>query len=86
MVHLPVAGIDSSITKSDDAYILHLTSKTLARGAGTRFFGNLDVKLSDNFVDLVPGEAQEIPDIGEASLEDLHSNAEGDLPGRCFCT
>ncbi len=73
LVHLLPAPIDSSLNKVGDAYVLQLSSKVLARSVYASF-GNIDVKLSDNFVDLIPGEPKEIRITTNASLDDLHTN------------
>lgn len=73
LVRLLSAPIDSSLTKVGDGYVLHLSSKVLARSVYASF-GNVEVKLSDNFVDLIPGEANEIKIASKASLDDLHTN------------
>jgi beta-mannosidase len=73
LVHLLSSPIDSQLTKVGDGYVLHLSSKVLARSVYASF-GNLEVTLSDNYVDLIPGEAKEIRITSKASLDDLHSN------------
>lgn len=73
LVHLPAASIDATLAQAGGGYTLRLTSKVLARSVYASF-GNHDVKLSDNYVDLLPGEAQEMKVISKASLEDLRSS------------
>ena len=73
LVHLLSSPIDSQLTKVGDDYVLHLSSKVLTRSVYASF-GNLEVKLSDNYVDLIPGEAREIRITSKASLDDLHTN------------
>jgi beta-mannosidase len=73
LIRLLPAPIDSSLTKAGDGYVLHLSSKVLARSVYASF-GSVEVKLSDNFVDLIPGEAKEIRIASKASLDDLHTN------------
>ncbi|HVJ07396.1 MAG TPA: glycoside hydrolase family 2 protein [Acidisarcina sp.] len=73
LVHLPVAAIEATLAQSGDAYTLRLASKALARSVYASF-GNHDVKMSDNYIDLLPGEAQEIRITSKALLEDLRSS------------
>jgi beta-mannosidase len=72
LVHLPAATIESTLVKAGDGYTLRLTSKVLARSVYASF-GNIDVKLPDNYVDLLPGETQEIRVASTASLQELQS-------------
>ncbi len=44
-------------------------------------FGNLDAKLSDNYFDLLPGEAVDLLITSAASLDDLNTD-ESDLADR----
>ncbi|EGD06957.1 hypothetical protein XVE_4856 [Xanthomonas vesicatoria ATCC 35937] len=52
---LPTAKIDSQWRADGDGYALTLTSNTLAREVWLSF-GDLEVKVSDNAFDLLPGE------------------------------
>jgi beta-mannosidase len=52
------------------SYKIRITSPVLARSVYLSF-GNLDVKLSDNYFDLLPGETVEITATTVASLDDL---------------
>lgn len=55
-LELPVAPrIEATIGKSGDGYTLTLLSSSLARTVAVSF-GDLDVQMSDNYVDLIPGE------------------------------
>ncbi len=73
LVHLLPGPIESTLTKVGDGYVLRLSSKVLARSVYASF-GNVEVKLLDNFVDLIPGEAKEIKFSSNASLDDLRTN------------
>ena len=52
-IHLLLANIQSRITGSDGAYVLHLSSKVLARSVYVSF-GDEKAEVSDNFFDLLP--------------------------------
>ncbi|MDR3717802.1 MAG: hypothetical protein P4K98_03315 [Bryobacteraceae bacterium] len=55
-LELPVAPrIESTLSKSGDGYTLTLASPSLARSVAVSF-GDLDVQVSDNYFDLLPGE------------------------------
>jgi beta-mannosidase len=73
LIHLPPASIETALSVAGDGYVLRLSSKVLARSVYASF-GNFDVKFSDNYVDLLPGEAREIKINTKASLEDLRSS------------
>jgi beta-mannosidase len=49
-------AIQSDISRSDQDYLLTLRSPVLARAVYLSF-GDLDVTISDNYFDLLPGEA-----------------------------
>jgi beta-mannosidase len=52
------------------SYKIKVTSPVLARSVYLSF-GDLDVKLSDNYFDILPGETVEITVTGAASLDAL---------------
>jgi beta-mannosidase len=56
-----------------DAYRVHLKSDVLARSVCLSF-GALDVELSDNYFDLLPGESVDVRLKTAASLDDLRKN------------
>jgi beta-mannosidase len=72
-VHLPAAEIASHLTKTNGGYSLLLSSKVLARDVYVSF-GDNDVKFSDNYVDLLPGEPATIVVHSQASLAALQSS------------
>ena len=72
-VHLPQAKIASELSGGNGTYTLKLSSPVLARDAYVSF-GDNDVKFSDNYVDLLPGEPQTITVTSSASLEMLRSS------------
>jgi len=57
-------------TDASGRYKIRVTSPVLARSVYLSF-GNLDVKLSDNYFDLLPGETAEITATSAASLDAL---------------
>jgi beta-mannosidase len=72
-VHLPAAEIASELTKAGDWYRLRLSSKVLARSVSVSF-GNLDAKVSDDYFDLLPGQAAEIRVDSAATADQLRAN------------
>jgi len=68
-VHLPPAAIKTELTGN----LLRLSSPVLARSVYVSF-GDLDVKVSDNYFDLLPGQPVEIGVTGAASADDLRKN------------
>jgi beta-mannosidase len=64
--------IESSITKSADGYTITLKSPVLARSAYISF-GDLDAQISDNYFDLLPGEAVTVNVQSASSLDQLQS-------------
>jgi len=70
-VHLKTAAlkVETSADKGNNA-IIRVTSPVLARSVYLSF-GNLDVKVSDNYFDLLPGETVEITASSPASLDAL---------------
>jgi beta-mannosidase len=69
-VHLKPAPLRVETTGSNGNYKIRVNSPVLAR-SGDLSFANLDVKLSDNYFDLMPGETVEITATSAASLESL---------------
>jgi beta-mannosidase len=70
---LPVAPVvQSNINKSDEGYILRLQSSVLARDVSLAF-GDVDVELSDNYFDLLPGEPVTVNLKSSAPLDQLKS-------------
>jgi beta-mannosidase len=58
-VHLLPAKIETKLAQKGKGFMITLTSKVLARDVYLTF-GDLDVKVSDNFFDLLPGEMRQI--------------------------
>jgi beta-mannosidase len=71
-VHLKPATLKVEAAGTNGSYKIRITSPVLARSVYLAF-GNLDVKLSDNYFDLLPGETVEITAASGASLDDLKS-------------
>jgi beta-mannosidase len=69
-VHLKLAKLDVAMAGSGGSYKVRITSPVLARSVYLSF-GNLDVRLSDNYFDLLPGESVEITVESAASLDAL---------------
>ena len=71
-MQLPQAKIDSMLTAGNapGIYTLHLASPVLAKSVYVSF-ANLDVKLVDNYFDLLPGQAVDLSISSAASLDDL---------------
>jgi beta-mannosidase len=72
-VHLPAAAVTSRLTKENGAYQVRLSSNMLARDVYVSF-GDHDAKFSDNYIDLLPGEATTIVVHSPASLAELQSS------------
>jgi len=72
-VHLPPAEVASELTKTGESYRLRLSSKVLARGVSVSF-GNLDTKLSDDYFDILPGEAVDVVVHSAATADQLRAN------------
>ena len=74
-MQLPQAKITSELTaaKPGGGYSLHLASPVLAKSVYISF-GNLDARPADNYFDLLPGQAVDLPVTGTASLDDLNKN------------
>jgi len=70
-LELPVAPkIESSLTKTEGGYNLTLKSSVLARNVYVSF-GDLDVDMSDNYVDLLPGETVTLKLTSASPLDQL---------------
>jgi len=71
----PAVGdrVESNASTSGSIYILHLSAPVLARSVYVSF-GNIDAKPADNFFDLLPGQAIDLPITSAASLDELRSN------------
>jgi beta-mannosidase len=69
-VHLKPAALKIETMGADGNYKIRIASPVLARSVFLSF-GNLDVNLSDNYFDLLPGETVEITAASAASLEAL---------------
>jgi len=69
-IHLKTAALQVETTGANGSYKIRLTSPVLARSVYLSF-GNLDVKISDNYFDLLPGETAEITATSSASLDAL---------------
>jgi beta-mannosidase len=69
-VHLKTARLNIEATGAKGSYKIRITSAVLARSVYLSF-GSLDVELSDNYFDLLPGETAEIAVTSAASLDEL---------------
>ena len=69
-VHLKQAALKVETAGVSGGYKIRVTSPVLARSVYLSF-GNLDVKLSDNYFNLLPGETVEIAAASAASLDAL---------------
>lgn len=69
-IHLLPAKLETALTRQGDHYVLRLLAPVLARDVYITF-GELDVKVSDNYFDLLPGESQEIVITSDATLSQL---------------
>ena len=69
-IDLPTTHVDASLENSGDGYSVTLRSPTLARSVYVSF-GDLDVRTSDNYFDLLPREAVTIKLKTSASLDKL---------------
>jgi beta-mannosidase len=69
-IHLKPAGLTIETTGGSGSYKVRITSRVLARSVYLSF-GDLDVKASDNYFDLLPGETAEITVTSAVSLEAL---------------
>jgi beta-mannosidase len=69
-VHLKPAQLTVETTGAKDSYKIRITSPVLARSVYLSF-GDLDVKISDNYFDLMPGETVEIAAKGAVTIDAL---------------
>ena len=69
-VHLKPAQLKVETTGANGRYKINVSSTVLARSVYLSF-GDLDVQLSDNYFNLLPGETAEISVTGAASLDAL---------------
>jgi beta-mannosidase len=69
-VHLKPAQLTVESTGAKDSYKIHISSPVLARSVYLSF-GDLDVQVSDNYFDLLPGETAEIKATSTASMDAL---------------
>jgi beta-mannosidase len=71
-VHLPQALLSAQVSVEDGQFRIRIASPVLARSVYVSF-GDLDVKLSDNYFDLLPGETIELTAQSTSSIEELRS-------------
>jgi beta-mannosidase len=71
-VHLIPAPLKSEVQQKSGRYVIRVTSPVLARSVHLSF-GGIDVKVSDNYFDILPGESVEITAETKASLDELKS-------------
>jgi len=71
-IHLKSALLKVEATGANGSYKIRVSSPVLARSVYLAF-GNLDVTLSDNYFDLLPGESIEIAATSKASLAELQA-------------
>jgi beta-mannosidase len=71
-VHLMPAPLKVETTGAGGSYKIRVTSPVLARSVYLSF-GNLDVKVSDNYFDLMPGETVEIAAESAATAEAIRA-------------
>jgi len=69
-IHLKPAALKVETTGGGGSYKVRITSPVLARSVYLTF-GNLDVKVSDNYFNLLPGETVEIAATSGVSLDAL---------------
>jgi beta-mannosidase len=69
-VHLKPAALSVETIGGNGSYKIRVTSRVLARSVYLSF-GDLDVKVSDNYFDLLPGETAEIAVRSAVSLDAL---------------
>jgi beta-mannosidase len=69
-IHLKPATLNVESTGANGKYAIRVSSPVLARSIYLSF-GDLDVKLSDNYFNILPGETVEIAVSSAASLETL---------------
>jgi beta-mannosidase len=69
-VHLKPAALKVDLSTANGKFRVQVTSPVLARSVYLSF-GNLDVKLSDNYFDLLPGESVDVSVESKASLDEV---------------
>jgi beta-mannosidase len=69
-VHLKPATLQVETTDSNGKIRIRVSSPVLARSVYLSF-GNLDVKVSENYFDVLPGETVEVTAESKASVEDV---------------
>jgi beta-mannosidase len=69
-IHLKPANLKVATSQDKGSYKIRVTSPVLARSVYLSF-GDLDVKVSDNYFNLLPGETIEISATGPKSLDEL---------------
>ena len=69
-IHLKPATLKVESTGENGSFKIRVTSPVLARSVYLSF-GDLDVKVTDNYFDLMPGETREITATSSASLNEL---------------
>ncbi len=67
-VHLKPANLIVETTGGSGSYKIHITSPVLARSVYLSF-GDLEMQVSDNYFNLLPGETREITAKGTAALD-----------------
>jgi len=72
-IKLEPANLKVETSQDKGNYKIRITSPVLARSVYLSF-GNLDVKVSDNYFNLLPGETIEINATGPTTLEQLRAN------------
>jgi len=72
-VAMPATKIGSELVADGNGYRLRLSSAMLARSVHVSF-GNVDAKLSDDYFDLLPGEARDVHIASAAGAEQLRAN------------
>ena len=65
-----VARLEVDTSGANGKFSVRITSPVLARSVYLSF-GNLDVKVSDNYFDVLPGESVEVTAETKASLDDV---------------
>jgi beta-mannosidase len=71
-INLPQAALKTELSGEGGSYKIRITSPVLARSVYVSF-GNLDVDISDNYFDLLPGETIELTVKSASSIEELKS-------------
>ncbi len=69
-IHLKPAALKVDTAGANGKVRIHVTSPVLARSVYLSF-GNLDVKLSDNYFDVLPGETAEVTVESKASADEV---------------